>query len=70
MIDIGLDETTLLVGSRISSHVARPGRRSIMVIVCPLVEMIGKLETTGIGARIFEVNDDELLMLVSSLEER
>jgi hypothetical protein len=40
-----------------------------MVVVCPLVEMIGKLKTTGIGARIFEVNDDELLMLVSSLEE-
>lgn len=70
MIDIGLDKTTLLVGCRISSHVARPGHCSIMVIVCPLVEMIGKLETSGIGSRIFEVNDDELLVFVSSLEER
>lgn len=40
-----------------------------MVVVCPFVEVVGKLETTGIRARIFKVNDDELLVFVRSLKQ-
>lgn len=40
-----------------------------MVVVGPFVEVIGKLETTSIRARIFKVNDDELLVFVSSLKQ-
>jgi hypothetical protein len=69
VIDIGLDETALLIRGGISSHIARPGHCSIMVVVCPFVEVIGKLETTSIRARIFKVNDDELLVFVSSLKQ-
>ena len=69
MIDISLDKTTLFIRRGISSHVARPGRRSIVVIVCPLVEMIGKFKTTSVGSRIFKIDDDELLVFVGGLKK-
>lgn len=69
MIDISLNKATLFIRCGISPHVARPGRRSIMVVVRPLVEVIGKFKTTGVGSRIFKVNDDKLFMLVGSLKK-
>ena len=41
-----------------------------MVVVAPFGEVVGEFESAGVGGGVFEVDDDELFVLVCGEEER
>jgi hypothetical protein len=64
------DEAVLLLGGGIRGCVAGVGSNGVVVVVCPLREVVCELEPREVSARVLEVDDDELLMFVRGLEER
>ena len=50
--------------------VASPRSCGIVIIVAPFCEMVGKFKTWSVCRRIFEVNDDQLLVSVLGEEKR
>jgi hypothetical protein len=69
VLDVGLEETPLLIDARVALGAAGPWREWVMVVIRPLREVVGKLEPRYIGSRVLKVNDDELLVLVGWLEK-
>lgn len=69
MVDVTPDEPVLLLRRRVHRRVAHVGRRGVVVVVRPLGKVVGELERRQVGARVLEVDDDELLVLVGGLEE-
>lgn len=70
MLDVRLDEPPLFLGGGIHGRVARVRGDGVVVVVRPLGEVVRELETAEVGARVLEVDDDQLLVLVGWLEER
>lgn len=64
MLHVSSDKAPLFIWSRVIRRIDRPRPLRVMVIVTPLCKMIGKLKPGEVGAGIFEVNDNELLVLV------
>jgi len=58
VINICLDEAVLLFGSRVFGGVASIRLNRIVLVICPLREVIGKLVAWDVGSSIFEVDDD------------
>jgi hypothetical protein len=69
MLYVGPDKAPLFIWSRVIRRIDRPRPLGVMVIVTPLRKMIGKFKAWEIGACIFEVDDNELLVLVLGVEE-
>ena len=69
VINIGRDEAALLVRVWIEIRVTGVGICGIMIIVRPLRKVISELVTSHVGARIFKVNDDQLLVLVGGFQQ-
>ena len=70
MVDVSLDEAVLLLRRRVQLRVARIGGGVRVVVVTPLREVVGELETRDVGRGVLEVDDDELLVLVGRLQKR
>lgn len=68
MVDVGFDEALLLFRGRVTLLVAGVRGDGIVVVVCPLSEVVGELEAGRVGCGVLEINDDKLLMLVSGLQ--
>lgn len=69
MLDICLDEASLLFGSWVSLMATGVRADGIVVVVRPLSKVIGKFQAGYVGGGIFKVNDDQLLVLVGCLEQ-
>ena len=70
VVDVGLDEAVLLLGRRVALLVAGVRGDGVVVVVGPLGKVVGKLEAARVGGGILKVNDNQLLVLVGSLEKR
>lgn len=55
VVDVGADEAALLVWCGVQCRVARERCGFVVVIVTPLGEMVGELQTTCVGSRVLEV---------------
>lgn len=70
MVNISLDEPSLLFRRWVSFMATGVGVDRVVVVVCPFGKVIGKLEAGYIGGSIFKVNDDQLFVLVCGLKKR
>ncbi len=62
MIDVGADESSLLLNVGIILGVAGPRLICIMVIVAPFGKVICELQSGCVGRGILKVNDYQLLV--------
>lgn len=69
MLYVRLEESVLLLRSRVGGRVACVGGGGVVVVVGPLCEVVCELEAAGVGACVLKVDDDELLVLVCWLKE-
>jgi hypothetical protein len=70
MIDIRFDESVLLLEVRVFAGVASIRLHRVVIIIGPFGKVIGKLVARNVGARIFEVNHNQLLVFISRLQQR
>lgn len=70
MVDIGFDESSLLIGIWVPGMVTDVRSNRVVIVVCPLAKVVGKLEPSRIRCCVLEVNDNQLLMLVCRLQKR
>ena len=70
MIHVGLDEPPLLLEGWILGSVANVWRNSVVIIVCPFGEVVGKLQADQVRPSILEIDDDQLFVLVGGLQQR
>ena len=49
VIHVGFEEAVLLLGGWVAARVARPWDDRIMVVICPLCKMVGKLQAREVG---------------------
>ena len=69
MLDVRPEEPALLLFGGVEGGVARVRGGRVVVVVRPLGEVVGELEPGRVGARVLEVDDDQLLVLVGRVEE-
>ena len=70
VVDVGVDEAALLFEVRVACWIAGVRCDGGVVVVHPLGEVVGELETGRVGCCVLKVDDDQLLVLVGRLEER
>ena len=70
MLCISSQKPALLVGAGVGGRVAGPGAARGVGVVAPLREVVGELVATRVGARVLEVDDDQLLVLVGGEQQR
>lgn len=70
MVHVGLDEPPLLLEGRVLVRVANVRCNGIMVVVGPFGKVIGKLQAGQVRSGVFEIDDDQLLVLVGGLQQR
>jgi len=70
VVDIRLDEAVSLFQRWVLARIAGMWRERVVVVVCPFREVICKLQTGKIGSCVFEVDDNQLLVLICWLEQR
>ncbi len=69
MLDVRPEEPALLLLGGVEGRVARVRGGRVVVVVRPLGEVVGELESRRVRARVLEVDDDQLLVLVGRVEE-
>lgn len=69
MVDVGLEISVLLLRGRVSRGLAEVCPNIGVVVVCPLDEVVCELVAGQVSGGVFEVDDDELLVLIGGLEE-
>lgn len=69
VVYIALQEAPLLFGSGVSMGMAEV-RSGVMVVVCPLNELIGEVVSWEVGPSVLEVDDNQLLVFVRRLQQR
>jgi hypothetical protein len=69
VIDVGLEISVLLLRGRVSCRLAEVCADIGVVVVCPLDEVVCELVAGQVSGGVFEVDDDQLLVLVGGLEE-
>lgn len=70
VVQVGFDEAVLCIWvGVVALGAAGVGRRRVVVVVGPFGKVIGELKAGQIGGGVFEVDDDELLVLVLGLKE-
>lgn len=67
MLDIRFQKPLLLFRGWVKVGIAGVRGGGVVVVVCPLREVVGKLEAWQVGCSVFEVDNDQLLMLIFGL---
>jgi hypothetical protein len=69
MVHVCPDESFLLFKAWVAILVASKRDHWVVIVVHPFCEMVGKFVSSCVGARVLEINDNKLLMLVGRYEE-
>lgn len=64
VVDVASDEFALLFEAWIAAGMACPGCSWIVVIVTPFCEVVCEFEAGRVGGCVFEVYDNQLLVVV------
>lgn len=70
MLNVSFEETALLVRTGVTLGVASPRASLVVVVVCPLCEVVRELVAWKVSASVLKVDHDQLLVLVGRLKER
>jgi predicted transcriptional regulator len=68
MLHVGSNKPALLFRVGVIRRIDRPSTLRVVVVVAPLCKVIGEFKAWEISISIFEVNDDQLFVLVSWVE--
>lgn len=70
MVDIRLDKAALLFYCWVFAGIASVWCYRVVVVVCPLREMVCKLKPGRVCSCVLEIDDNELLVFIGWLQER